>query len=115
MFAAGSHTGLTPGQVFHCWGATFIAGLISLLATTKAERIPWVRKQVLYRSRHTWAFFVSLFWGLSLLLAPPLRSMKVLAWMAFPIMFSQFLMSLVFGPIQDRIVARIQRRSRLPQ
>ncbi len=93
-------------------GASWVSGMIALLLVLKGERTPWIKRHVLTRSLRTWPIFLLLYYGGIWLLAPPLRSMDRLIWMAVPLALCNGFVILAFGPLQDRIIAQVQRRSR---
>lgn len=103
---------MTASEIVQCIVASLISGLIAPILILKAEKTPWIRKYVLTRSLKTWAFFVGIYFGVLLALAPSLREVECLTWLAMPLIMSTGFSILVFGPIQDRLVARAQRRSR---
>jgi hypothetical protein len=103
------------GEILLCLVAANIAGLCALLVTLKGERTPWIRRHVFTRQAKTWLFFLTVFFGVLLGVAYPMRrDLTTFAWMVGPAIFSTGFCVAAFGPIQDGIVARIQRRSRAP-
>lgn len=103
--------GLEGLEVFRCIGASLVAGMLALVLTLKAERIPWIRAHVLNRSLKTWVVFLGLYFGGMLALAPALRDARVLGWLLLPLILCTGFTILAFGPMQDRWVARNQRRT----
>ena len=95
-----------------CILATNIAGLAALLITLRAEKTPWMRSRVIYRPLWTWVLFLSVYFGTLLGFAPEMRVGRQFAWLILPVILSTGFAILVFGPIQDRLVARAQRRAR---
>ena len=97
---------LTDWNSLLCVLASNGAGMAALLLTLQSERRPWIRRHVLTRSWRTWTFFLSIYFGGMLLIAPPLREPRILAWLAIPLMASTGFTILIFGPIQDRLTKR---------
>jgi hypothetical protein len=92
--------------------AANIGVLGSLLITLKCERTPWLRRHVLMAPAQTWALFLFCYSCISLGIAPPLRQLKVFAFMALPLLLTGGFAAIVFGPIQDFVVANIQKKAR---
>ena len=89
------------------------AALVSLLATLKAEKNPWLAKVWLSNIGKTWSFLAVLYFGILLLLVPPLRSVERMLYLMLPLMLSTGFAILIFGPIQDELVKRQQKRAQL--
>ena len=102
--------GMEPAQAGLCIGASVVAGMIALLTTLQGERTPWIRQHVMNRSLKTWAIFVSLYFGLMLAFAPPLRSGHNLAWLVGPLILATGFTIVAFGPLQDALVRRRRPR-----
>lgn len=102
---------LRASQVLVSLVASQGSGLIALLLTLRAERITWIRGKVLNRSLKTWIFFAGLYIGLLLLFSPSLREPRVMAGLIVPLILSNGLCIIVFGPIQDWIVRWEQRKA----
>jgi hypothetical protein len=102
--------GLEDVEALRCVGASNAAGMAALLVTMQAERTVWVRRRLLTRGLYTWVLFLSTYFGMLLALAPALRSGRTFLILIFPVILSTGFTILAFGPIQDRIVARQQRR-----
>jgi hypothetical protein len=95
--------------------ASCLAGMAALLVTLRAERTPWIRRHALNRQSRTWAVFLLIYFGGMVGVAPhlnPLHSPRVFLWMVLPLILCTGFTIIAFGPLQDRIVARIQRRAR---
>jgi hypothetical protein len=90
-----------------------VAAVVGLLLTLQAEGVPWIRRYVLRRSLMTWSFFLAIYFGILLGANPVLRDGRILAWLILPIILNQGWSILIFGPIQDQIVRRNQRRAKL--
>lgn len=104
--------GLDPVDCARSVAASFGVGLVSLLATLWAERVPFIKRFFLHRSLLTWALLSTLYFGGLLALAPALRDGRAFAWLVVPMLMCTGWTILAFGPIQDRLVARAQRRQR---
>ena len=98
--------------VLLCVGASVISGLAAVFSVTTGERTPWIRKHILNRSRRTWPTFLVIYFGGVLLLSPALRDSRAFLILVGPLVLCTGFTILIYGPIQDRIVARIQKNSR---
>jgi hypothetical protein len=103
---------LTWADAVVCVLAANVAGMVAVLTILKGERTPWVKRNILTRSRRTGPIFASLYFALQLAGAPAMREARNFVWLVIPTLLSTGFTILAFGPIQDRIVARIQRQSR---
>ena len=88
------------------------AGLVAVLVVLKGERIPKVKRTLLRGGLRTWVVFLSLYLAPQFILLPQLRSWDTWKVLAFPLVMATGFTILIFGPIQDRIVARSQRRQK---
>jgi hypothetical protein len=104
--------GLTPLEVMGSFVASVAAGWVAVFFTLKGERTPWLRKYVMSNSKRTWVVFLSLYFCSVVLLAPPIRDLRVFSWMIIPLILCTGFTIVTFGPLQDRWVARAQRKSR---
>lgn len=100
---------LSPGEVWTCVWVSQLAGFLALLLTLRAEKIRWVRKNILNRSLKTWALFASLYLGILLAGAPAVRDFFSLCVMFLPLLLGNGLAIKAFGPVQDFLVRREQR------
>lgn len=91
---------------------SIVAGFFTLLLTLSGERSAWAKKCLLRGSLRTWMFFVSFYVAAMLLFAPPVRSPRAFAWMFVPLMFCNGFSVLMFGPVQDRLIRRHQRKTK---
>lgn len=105
--------GIDTMTVFWGVGASNIAGMTALLTTLKLERTHWIRTRVLRGSIPTWIVFLSLYFGILVGFCPILRNWDSFILMIVPLIMTTGFTILAFGPIQDRRVARDQRRQRL--
>ncbi len=119
LFGIGSSFGVGRGilnlenwDVLRVLIASNCSGFLSLILILKAERTPWIRRRILNRSLKTWIVFVSLFLLGLVVGAPAMREVRGFSFLIFPAICSTGFLIMAFGPVQDRIVARIQRRSR---
>ena len=104
--------GLTSGDALFCVLVSNIAAFISVLITLKAEKTPWLSKRVLNHTLKTWALLVCCYLSILLGAAPVLREPRILAYLFIPLVLSTGFAIIVFGPIQDQLVSRSQRKSR---
>jgi hypothetical protein len=103
--------GMSPGEVLGSILASNVAGLIGLLVTLALERQPVVRRRVLTSWPRTWTVLSVLYFGLTCLFSPPLREGSRLLVLGLPLIFTNgLLVPTFFGPIQDWIIRRGQRR-----
>jgi hypothetical protein len=110
--------GWSTAEVLHALLGSCLGGTISLFGVLKAERVPWVRQRLLGRPLKVWFFFVSSFFGQVLAYVPHLRFWdhpRAFLLQLIPIMLCNGFTIVLFGPIQDRIVWRRQRRERPPE
>lgn len=89
------------------------AGMTALLSTLKLERTAWVRTNILRGPIQTWTYFLTVYFGLLIGLFPPLQESQGFALLVLPLIFTTGFTILAFGPLQDGIIAREQRRFRL--
>jgi|GEM_PF-4314643 len=90
--------------------SNFLA-LAGALLTLQLEKIVWIKRTLLRGAAGTWGFLTLFYFGLLLLLIPLLREWQVISWMFVPLMMSTgLMMNPFFGPIQDALVRRGQRR-----
>lgn len=97
--------GFEPLDAFWCAAASNISGFLALMAYSKANRVAWTKRHVVFNPFSTWLFFLTTYFGLELLLAPQLRVAQNFMWLAFPTMMVTGFAILAYGPIQDRIVS----------
>jgi hypothetical protein len=90
--------------------AANLGAVLGLLLTLQAEKVSWIRTKLLNRSLKTWSFMILIFLGVLLSIAPVMRDPHVLAYLIFPLVLSTGFGILIFGPIQDQIVRRQQRK-----
>jgi hypothetical protein len=99
-------------EILRCILSANLAAAGALMLILKLEATPWVRKKVLTRSLKTWVVFTGVFLGILLALSPALREPRAFGWLILPLILSTGFWILLFGPIQDRLVARRQSRER---
>jgi putative effector of murein hydrolase LrgA (UPF0299 family) len=102
---------LTLADVGLCLIAAQVAGLLALFVTLQTAKVPFLRKNVVNRSLKTWALLLLVFFGTVVLLAPPTRELRNGLWMTIPLVLSTGFCIVLFGPIQDFLVRREQRRA----
>lgn len=89
-----------------------IASVVAGLLTLQAEAVPAIKRFIRGGFR-TWTLLAVLYHGVLLGIASPLRDPKTLAILWIPVLLSTGLtFPTVFGPIQDRIVRKRQRKAR---
>jgi len=107
----GTGLGLSASEVLLCLGSAQLACVISGILTLQAERRPWLKARLLRGGLRTWTLLATLFFGILVALAEPLRRDGVLIRLGFPLILATgFALLWGFGPLQDRIVRRQQRR-----
>lgn len=112
----GTHfAGLSEFDVVRSIAAANVSGLVSLLITLWAERIPALKRGLLSRGYKTWALIATLYLSMMVTLVPALRDPQALALLFLPNVLTTGFAILVFGPIQDALVHKAQRRARRTQ
>ena len=101
--------GLSEVDAALCVVASNVSGLTSLLLYSAGGRRPWIRKHLLGGPFRTWTLFLIAYFGMMLLMAPALRDAENFKWLLIPVIMTTGFTILVFGPIQDELVARSQR------
>src|SRR4051812_23840802 len=96
--------GLSLPMAALCIAASNIAGFVGLLVIMRGH---WVRGTF-----PTWALFLFTYFGILLSVAEPLRHGHNFAWLIMPVILSCGYAILAYGPVQDRLVARTQRKQR---
>jgi hypothetical protein len=102
---------LPLSEILVCLVASNISGFLTVLTTLQAERTPWIRKNCLNRSLKTWTFFLSLYFGILLSLAPVLRNATSFLYLILPLILSTGFSIIAFGPVQDFLVRRQQQKN----
>lgn len=95
--------------------AASVAGFASVVTITNIQWVPFIKRVFLTNISKTWVVFVLLFATVTVLLSPSGLGWRDYAWMTIPLIFSTGYVIILFGPIQDRIVRRRQRKERKPQ
>jgi hypothetical protein len=95
-----------------CIIGTNVAAFFAMILILQLEWVPAIKRNVLTRSRRTWPVFLMLYYGILLALAPAVRGWRPLAILFLPLALSNGFGILAFGPVQDWLVARNQRRTR---
>ena len=104
--------GELPHPIWTVVAANFV-GIVTLLFVQTLERQSRLKSGVLKGPLRTWIVSAFVFFGLLALLVPDLRDAGRVLRLGIPLIFAAGLVTpWVFGPIQDRIVARIQRKAR---
>ena len=102
--------GFTTLDTLGCLFVSNVAALISLVVTLQVELMDQKRKIWFTRSSKTWAFLCLIYFGIVLLLCPLLRDGRNLLILFVPMLLSTGFCILIFGPIQDQLVRRRQRK-----
>ena len=102
---------LRPLDCLICILGSVFAGLCAVFLILRAEREPWIRAHILTRSLRTWFFFLSTYALVLLMVAPPVRDWARFLWLLAPLILCTGFTIRIFGPIQDRIVAKLQRKT----
>lgn len=108
----GTRLGFDVSDSLFCIFVSNVAALVSLLTTLQAERTQWLRKHFLNRSLKTWSILLLVYFGIIFYFCPMLRDGRTFLLMAIPLILATGFSILVFGPIQDRIVRRNQKKAR---
>jgi hypothetical protein len=99
-------------EAMACVLASNVAAFVGLILTLQAEWIGWIKKHILFHPLMSWGLLAIIYFGGILLSVPHLRSLKALLILTIPMIWSNGIMIVVFGPVQDRIFAASQRRAR---
>lgn len=112
-FWMGSNLGFSSGEVALQVAATNLAAFAGGILTLQAEKVTWVKTWVIPDGVRTWLFLAMLYGGIQLAMAPGLRDWEIYLRMALPLVMTTGLMlNPCFGPAQDWLVRRSQRRTR---
>lgn len=112
LWVGGEYFGLSYGGSLWTVFVANCAGLVGLVLTLRAESIPALKKKWLNSGLKTWALIAALYLSMMVTFAPVMRSGLTLLGMFLPNLLSSGYSFLVFGPIQDRIYRRAQRKHR---
>ena len=99
------------GEVIFIVLISNIAGLVSLLVTLRAEKSPWLKETWLNHFLKTWLFLAIQYFGILLGFCSSLRSPGSMLLLVFPLILSTGFGIIIFGPIQDIIVKRSQKKA----
>jgi putative effector of murein hydrolase LrgA (UPF0299 family) len=108
----GAGLGMSGHEIALCLLSANVCAMGALILTLRAERVGWVRRKVLKDSPRTYGLLVSAWFAGMLVLARPWWTAQNFFPLFLPLVFSTGVAVLVFGPIQDRMVAHLQRRAR---
>ncbi|MBY0471884.1 hypothetical protein K2X30_12015 [bacterium] len=103
---------LTAGEVTRAILTCQFTTFIGILGVLKGERTPWIKATLLRGTTGTWLAMSSIYLVPLWVINPPLRNLHHFAWMFLPTFMSVGWALLALGPVQDRIVARIQKKAR---
>ncbi len=98
-------------DVLLCILASNSAGLIALLSTLYAQKRFKCLQKLVRSSIGAWTFLSLQYFGILLLLSPPLRELSVFMAMFFPLILSTGFFIILFGPIQDFLVRQQQKKT----
>ncbi len=97
-------------DILLCVLSSNLAALISLLGTLQIEKTSWFKKPKIPSAIKTWSILMSLYLGMILNMSPPLQTFQNFAVLILPLVLSTGFSILLFGPLQDQLVRRQQRR-----
>lgn len=106
---------LSYGAVCQGLLATSVAGLTAVLVVVNGVYLPWIKKYILPNTFMTWAVFLSIYFGITVLFSPNAFTSHDFAVLIAPFMFSTGYIIIIFGFLQDRIMRRRQLRARAKQ
>lgn len=101
---------LSPAALIRLCAVANLAGLLAITITVRAERIAWMKRNVLKGGVATWTLLSTIFLSVLCALSPEYREWKVAAVLTFPLIFAAGFSFPVFGWFQDRYVRRARRR-----
>jgi len=99
-----SYLGLTVSQALLSSLVSEIGGFVALLITIRASQDQWFGANRFKGGLRTWGLLSSIYFLILLLALPYLRDLTRLAVLFLPLQLGHGFLSLVYGPIQDRIV-----------
>ncbi len=102
---------LEPGPLWGAILASIAGGFLSVLATTRLET-SFLGPSLRGASIRIWLFHSAVYFGVLLLCAPVLREVRTFLALILPLLAVTGVAIVAFGPIQDRLVARSQRKAR---
>jgi hypothetical protein len=108
-----SYLGLTREQLTKSIAVSLVSGFVTLMTTLKFEKIPWVRQNIINRPIKTWVLFVGFYLILIWSADPVVRVPVNFAVLIAPLILSTGITIALFGPIQDHLVAKSQKRRHL--
>jgi hypothetical protein len=88
-----------------------LAGFSSLLSTLAMERNPAAKATIVKNTLRTWSFITLYYMGVFCVLLPEMREVRPLAMLFLPLLLTTGIMMPLFGWVQDRLIARVQRLS----
>ncbi len=104
--------GFTPIEALLCIVGSNVGGFVALILILQLEWRPWIKRHILNRSRRTWPVFLFFYYGITFSIAPHAWGLRNIAWLWLPMALSNGFCILAFGPVQDWLVARNQRKTR---
>lgn len=104
---------LPLSEILVAVAASNVAAFMGLILTLRAEKIAWVRQNILTRALASWTLLSAIYFTLLFVLAPFLYDFNVLKWLFFPLLLSTGFAIVVFGPVQDLNMRRQQKSAGL--
>jgi hypothetical protein len=83
---------------------------VALLGSLQIEKLAWFKKIPLHGAIKTWTVLTLLYVGLAVSLSAPLQNSKNFLVLVLPLILSAGVGILLFGPVQDQLVRRQQRK-----
>jgi hypothetical protein len=99
-------------DILLCVLASNLAALIALLGTLQIEKTYWFKKTRIHSAFKAWSVLASLYFSISIGLASPLQTFQNFLVLILPLILSTGFSFILFGPIQDQLVRRQQRKER---
>ncbi len=101
---------LSWDEVLFCIFSSNVAALIGLTLTLQIEKTSWFKKPKIPSALKTWSLLVAFYLGISVILATPLQSVDGFFILVLPLILSTGFSLVLFGPIQDYLIRRQQRK-----
>jgi hypothetical protein len=99
-------------EVLLCVLCSNLAALVALLGTLQIEKTKWFKKPRIHNTLKAWLILGAIYLGILVSLSAPLQTFQNFAVLILPLILSTGFSIIVFGPIQDQLVRRQQRRQR---
>lgn len=102
--------GMESSDILQALIASILSGLVAVLSILAIGRNEAFKRIPIGGTVKTWTLFLFFYFGGMLLAAPVLRSTAIFWPLFIPLVLSTGFSIVFFGPIQDRIIAGLQRR-----